>query len=433
MLWLVPFQDIRLPVALPVDAKLDRFVLGGIGALWLAAFLAGGRGSPRLRPTALHLAVLAFATAAMTGFLVNLPVLVNVGDFTLGMKKLALLAAYVAFFFIAATSVRRSEIGAFCTLTVVLASVTALGIIWEYRTNTNLFYQFTGQLLPPGFSLLSETGDSKFGRPAVTGPAQHGLAATTMLALALPFAAVRIFGDQGRNKRILYAAATAIILAGTVSTLRKTAMIMPIAALAVFLVYRPRQLVRMAPAGVALILVTQALSPGALGSIRGQLSPDRLSGSSSTQGRMEDYTAVLPDVKNHLAFGRGYGTFDSHKYRLLDNQYLGLLVEIGVLGLAAYVAMILAVFVAVHRAVKSSDPSRGPPALAAAAAAGAFLVCNALFDVLAYPQVPYLFLFIAAIAAGVGGDTGRRAPGETAPGGSRRSARLRRGTLTPVG
>jgi O-antigen ligase len=409
MLFLVPFQDIRVPVTLPFDAKLDRIVLAGIAIVWLLALLAGGRDAPsRPRLNVLSVAVLAFVGVAFASVFANAQVLANVGDLTLTVKKLLLLAAYVMFFYVAATSLRAADVPGFCLLLVGLACVTAFGGIYEYRTGVNLFYDYTAKLLPPGFSLYGEAGAAdEFGRPAVTGPTQHGLALTTVLALALPFAVVGI--DQAREQRhkIAYALATALILAGAVATLRKTAAVMPIAALMVLFTYRRREMLRLAPLGLVLIVVIQALSPGALASIRGQLQPETLSGNVSTQGRTEDYDAVGPDIKAHLATGRGFGGFDSHKYRLLDNQYLGLLIEVGILGLVAYVAMLLAIMLVAHPVIRSGDPSRAPPALAASAGVAAFLVCNALYDTLAFAQAPYLLFFVAALAVVVASDQTR--------------------------
>ena len=31
---------------------------------------------------------------------------------------------------------------------------------------------------------------------------------------------------------------------------------------------------------------------------------------------------MQPDVAAHPTFGRGYGSYDPHKYRIIDNQYI---------------------------------------------------------------------------------------------------------------
>ena len=71
--------------------------------------------------------------------------------------------------------------------------------------------------------------------------------------------------------------------------------------------------------------------------------------------------------------------------------------------------MLLGVVLAALPAVRSGDPTRGPPALAAACAAVAIGVAAALFDVFAYPQVPYVFLFVAGLAVVCSADA-RRSP-----------------------
>ena len=54
--------------------------------------------------------------------------------------------------------------------------------------------------------------------------------------------------------------------------------------------------------------------------------------SNSNRSAPTTTTAVTPDLHMHLALGRGFGSYDGLKYRILDNQYLGLLVMVGLSG-----------------------------------------------------------------------------------------------------
>jgi O-antigen ligase len=140
-----------------------------------------------------------------------------------------------------------------------------------------------------------------------------------------------------------------------------------------------------------MLLAMPIVAPGALGSIRNQLFTSQVAQSNSTTGRTQDYAAVQPDLAAHPTFGRGYGSYDPHKYRIIDNQYIGLAIETGFVGVGAYLLMLLGV-------VAASRPgrrSRGPRRACAAVAIG---VAAALFDCFAYPQVPYVFLFVAGLA-----------------------------------
>ena len=69
----------------------------------------------------------------------------------------------------------------------------------------------------------------------------------------------------------------------------------------------------------------------------------------------------------------------------------------GGLGLLAFIALIVTPLFVVRGVLRSDNPLRGPPALAAAASCMAFGVATALYDILTFPQAPYLFLFMAAM------------------------------------
>lgn len=402
MLWLVPFNSIHLRASLPIDLQLDRLVLPVMVVFWIAALVARGPYVPRLRLTPIHVAVLAFVALSFVSVLVNFEVLNIAREFGVATKKLALLMSYAIFFVFVASVVRTSEVRAFMYLTIGLACLASLGTIYEYRSDVNVFYDWTAALLPGQFNMdLAGDGLDAFdaqGRRLIQGPTQHGLEIATMLAMALPMAVVELLRSANLRRRAVFALAIGLIFAGCVSTYRKTGIIAPVAALAMLALLRPAQMVKLVPLGLVIVAMVHALSPGALGSVFAQLKPDRLD-SQSVNHRKADYDAVHPDVFNHPAVGRGYGTYDPHRYRIIDNEYLLRLIETGFLGLAAYLGLILAVVGANLRTVRRGDPLRAPPALAAAGAAVAFLTASALFDVMSFPHAPYIFLSIAGLAA----------------------------------
>jgi O-antigen ligase len=398
LIFLVPVDSISVPISLPVDSKLDRLALGALAVLWLVVALAGGRFAPRPRHSALDAAVALFLAVAIASVVINMTTLARLDELELAMKKLGLLLAFAAFFHITVTTVRPGEVQAFCKLAVGLACITAAGTIFEYRSGVNLFFDLANAVFPPPFTVGAGPEDPEFGRAAVTGPTLHGLEVATMLSLTLPAAIIGMLQADGLRSRLLWGAATALVFAGAVATDRKSAAVVPLAIIFVLVLYRPRAMFRLAPLGIALLALVPVMSPGALGSIKGQLMPDRVSTDNSTTGRTSDYRAVLPDLRTKPAFGRGYGSYDPHTYRVLDNQYLGLAIESGFIGVAAFLILLATTVGVALRPIRSGDPVRGPPALAATAAAAGVGVAAALFDLLGYPQVPYLFFFLAGLA-----------------------------------
>jgi hypothetical protein len=404
MLWLLPINAITIQASLPVDLKLDRLVLPVVVITWLLSLAAGGPGAPRWRFTKIHAAVAAFVAVAFLSVVLNAPSLASALEFSLAVKKLTLLAAFFSLFLLVASIVRPSEIRAFMTLTLGLSVLCAVGILWEYRFGTNLFYTWSGKLLPGFFQVtpLDTTGVDEIGRRAVAGPADLSLEAVGMLSMALPIALVRVMHSDRARERILCGIAACVLLGAMVATYRKSALLAPLTVCLVLAYYRRRELVRLAPLGVVVILAIPALAPNALGSVIEQLQPKRL-GVSTVSDRVSDYDAIRPDVLSHLAFGRGFGSYEHTIYRVLDNDLLMRLVETGVIGLAAYLLMLLLAIGAATPIIRRRDPSRAPPALAIAAATGAFLVLSALFDIMSFPHGPYilmiLFGFLAVIVA----------------------------------
>jgi O-antigen ligase len=217
-----------------------------------------------------------------------------------------------------------------------------------------------------------------------------------MLAMALPFALVRAM-EPGRRRRFLYVLAACLILAGTTATLRKAALIVPGIAVITLLTVHRMELKRLLMLLAGVVVVTKVLAPGALGQLVGLFTGSALTKSDSTLGRTADYAAVTPDISSHLALGRGFGSYDPGVYRLLDNQYLNFLIEVGLLGAMAYLGLLAVAMWLAFRATRRARPADRPAAEATLAAVAAFLVAGALFDAFAFPQVTYTFLLVMAL------------------------------------
>jgi hypothetical protein len=63
----------------------------------------------------------------------------------------------------------------------------------------------------------------------------------------------------------------------------------------------------------------------------------------------------------------------------------------------AFLALILTPLLLVRTVLRSDNPLRGPPALAAGAGCLAFGVAAALYDIFSFSQAPYFFLILSAM------------------------------------
>jgi hypothetical protein len=402
-IFLVPFDSIRLDVSIPVGSDLDRFLVVAIVATWaLGALFGKPERLRRLRPRGWAAGMLAFLFVAVASIAFNVERITNLGEWGDAQKNLAVLFAMGTVFAIVSLRLRAAELRPFSVLIVCLALITAMGTIYEKKTGYNVFYETAASVFSPIATVEPSPTDvnpdpTTTPRPTITGPTRHALSVTTILGMSLPFAVVLAAITPARRRRLFWGLAACVIIAGALITQRKSGAVVPAFALLALFVLRPRQLLRLAPFGIVALAIAMVATPGIFSTVRelGQTSSQ-----DSTQGRTSDYPAVVPDLLTHPILGRGFGTLDSERvdtYRIFDNEYLGEVFQVGALGLLAFLALIVTPLVVARSVLRSDDPVRGPPALAAGAACLAFGVACALYDILTFPQAPYLFLFMAAI------------------------------------
>jgi hypothetical protein len=401
MLFLVPFDSINLPLHLPVNGTLDRPILIAFGMLWFSSLaVVSGAARPRIKMGRVHFAALAFLAVCLASVVLNGHALANMDEIELTVKKLALLISYIVFFFIAASILRPREVARFAALMVGLGVVVAIGTIIEYRYQYNVFYSLWSKVLPVTMPEELDTVDS-IGRLTVYGPTLQPLELAAMFSMVLPFAILGSIDAATKRRRVLYTIAVGILLAGGVATARKTSLVVPAAVILLLAAYRPRDILRtMGKLCIVLFAIVHFASPGALGSVIEQLEPGHINGALTTTDRTARYDAVTPDLLSHPLIGRGYESYDPQKYRILDNQYLDLLITVGAVGTLLYLLIFGAMMSAARPLIRDPskhDPRRSSLALASLATVTSALIGSALFDVLSFPHVPYLLFFVAAM------------------------------------
>jgi polysaccharide biosynthesis protein PslJ len=273
--------------------------------------------------------------------------------------------------------------------------VGLLGVV-QYVTHTS----YVDQLQIPGMStgqVLSSVYDRN-GLARTAGTASHpiefGVVLTMMLPLALHFA----FTDSNRSRFSRWAPVVAICSALPL-TMSRSAFL----ALAVVMVIllpswpRSRRVVGLMAVGAGLSAV-YVLLPGVLGTMLRLFTG--ISEDASARSRTDGYALALQFIGQHPVFGRGLSTF-LPGYRILDNQYLGLLIEAGIVGLVAFLALLVTALVVALRLSQTlpdpGDRSLARSLMATIACAGFSCVT---FDVFGFPQVSgMLFFAIGAIGA----------------------------------
>ena len=96
--------------------------------------------------------------------------------------------------------------------------------------------------------------------------------------------------------------------------------------------------------------------------------------------------------------GRGFLTF-MPQYRILDNQYLGLAIDTGLLGLLSLLGLfVVGMVVALRTRFRSSDPATRSLAQSLAASIAAAVASFALFDAFSFPMFAGLTFMMLGLA-----------------------------------
>jgi polysaccharide biosynthesis protein PslJ len=398
----VPIDSEALPVPIPFDARPDRVLLVACFGLWALILAVQAPHIPpgtRYRLGAIEVLLLLFTVVAVLSIALNATQLGIDAEASTAVKKLVLLISYLAFYVLIVGTVRPSEVPAFVRLVVVLGALAAAGTIIEYATGRNLFFTVAGWFAPPGTSFSSRAALTVSGsRPDITGPARHGLAISTMLAMILPLALVgAVFAGSGRD-RVLYRLAAVLLFVGCLTTFRRSGVILPFIASAAVIFGGGRRMLPLAAVFVTLLVVTPIVAPGAVAEITSQFSTSNASTQQSLAGRTADYPAVIPDVSAEAVTGRGFGSYIALRYRFIDNEYILLAIETGLLGVVSYLVVLVAAAV---MALRVGLRRVGPASWIGLAVFGsvlAFMAANAFFDALSFPQAPYAFFLLVAFA-----------------------------------
>jgi O-antigen ligase len=211
--------------------------------------------------------------------------------------------------------------------------------------------------------------------------------------MILPIALTLALQDIHRNVLARWFPVVSISLAALLSVSRSAIVGVLVGFVVLLPSLSPSVRRKSALAALGAVGVIGVLVPGMLGTIRGLFTGQ----DPSMTSRTNSYDTVLAFVELNPVVGRGFGTF-LPVYRILDNQYLLLAIEIGLLGLLAFAVLLIAAIVVPLRASRHYPCSLGKvgPALAASMASGAVL--TAFFDAFSFPQAAGLLFFTAGLS-----------------------------------
>lgn len=417
---LVPIRRYQLPGNLPFELEPYRILVAVVAAAWLSSLLIDPR--VRVRRSGFEGPLVLFACGLVGSVLAN-PGRVRAVEPDV-VKGLMFFASFLLLFYLI-VSVGRSlgRLDRLVQITLVGGAFVAVFAVIESRTGFNLFDRFSG-VVP--LMELNEAPDIKGrgGRLRVYASSQHPIALGAAFVMLIPLA-IYLVRQSGRRRWWLVAGLLAL---GALATVSRTSILMLIVVGLVFLWLRPRETRRLWPALLPVLLLVHFALPGTIGSLKssffppgGLIAEQKTNAGQRGSGRIADLGPSLREYSRSPLFGQGFGTrvVDAERQNaaILDNQWLGTLLETGLVGVIGLGWLFVRVVRRLGRSAKKDPSEDGWLFAALAAGIAAYAVGMFTYDAFAFIQVTFLLFILLAFAA-----VSLRAHGEKFPPSERRVA-----------
>lgn len=278
---------------------------------------------------------------------------------------------------------------------VVAAAIAAVLALAEAFTGRAL-----GAWVPPGLQALPEIeiSFSRAGQGRPQGTAGHPLELGAVMSSLTPIALGLYFLARRRGDPSLrWAVATGLIAGAGLISLSRSVVVTLVLAIAVMATAWPWRRT-LAVVGIGVVGLVVALLSG-LRLLNTFITLFATAGTdSSLASRAVGRTQAADIFAAHPILGGGLGTYSQTSDHVLDNQYLSTLVEQGLLGVVALLALLVAAAFCALRARRSAD---GVTAELGAALLGSLVVLlgvNAILDTAGFAQISIITPLLIAFA-----------------------------------
>ena len=402
----VPIGRYSIPINLPFGMDLYRLTVALVLAAWGGALLVDSR--VRLRRSPFEIPLLIILCATFGSIIVNISRVAPLGSAVLKSITFFLSFFLVHFFFVSVVRSRRT-IENITKLLVGGASLVAVFSVYEQRTHFNIF-DHVAQVLP----ILQFNGAVEMDRSGLIramGSSSHPIELGVLLAMAFPLGLALMFGSSR-----IWSIPTALVAVGAISAVSRTPILVLLTAGLVLLWLRPHDVKRLLPLAVPLLIVVKLALPGSIATLKNAFFPtgglvqeqaayDRGADPLLAGGRVRQLGPMLDEASRTPLLGQGFSTRQTgfnnplRNAPILDNQWLGMLLEIGIVGVVGWAALFLG---SARRLAAASRRRAGPdgwlPAALAASIVG-FGIAMFTFDGFAFIQATFVFWILISLSA----------------------------------
>ncbi len=271
------------------------------------------------------------------------------------------------------------------------AILALLGVVQALTDRT-----WVDQLSVPGLSVNAPIGltDAREGHPRPVGTATHAIEFGQILTMGL---VLSLAMTMVRGATALRVAAGLCAVASLLVVSRSAVLSIVVAFAVLVSLLTSRQRIGAAIAGVFVLVTAYLLRPGLLGTLGRAFTG--IEGDASARSRTDSYSYAFDAFSASPFIGKGFATF-LPKYRILDNQWLLSVIEIGVVGVLSLLLLMAAVVSAGFRAERSLI-ERKDRVMTRACTASVVAVCVGMlfYDGFAFAQATGMLFVISGLTA----------------------------------
>lgn len=399
----VPPRRYALPVSLPFELDPYRLLLFALAFVFLLSALSDER--LRLRASGLEAPVILFAVGVFGSLVANPERLSAYQAQVIGTLSV-LIGYFVVLYLIVNLMRTRRACEAVLTTLVLGGAVLAVLAVVEHRTGWSPFVGLD-RYLP----FIQNTGASDLelirdGAARTFGSAEHPIAFGALLAMLAPIAAALAV----QRRKPIWVACLTLLVIGSFATLSRTAVLMLFSWALLLLALRWNEMKKFIPLGLASVALINFVMPGTLGSLKatfvnpaGAIEQQRGNPNDpESAGRVADFGPSFEEFGQKPLLGYGVGTRvvtgEGRNARLLDNQWLGTMLDAGLVGLIG-LAWLLGRFITRLSAASVRTGTDGLILAALAAAAFSFAVGMFTYDALAFTQVTVVLFVLIGVGS----------------------------------
>jgi polysaccharide biosynthesis protein PslJ len=398
----VPIRRYSLPGHLPFQLEPYRLLVFLVVAAWIASLLVDPR--VRLRKSGFERPIGLIAIAIMGSVLVNPGKVESVAGYS--VKQITFFASFILVFYLIVSVVRsRATVDYLVRLLVGGGALVALSTIVEARTGYNVFNHLSRVVPLLREEVIPWVGqDGRGDRAYASG--QHPIALGAALDLLVPLGIY--LAQLTRQKR--WWVAVVLLIVGSLATYSRTSVLMLVAIVGIYIWLRPVQMKRLWPALIPALLVLHVMVPGTIGTLKNSFFPagglvaqQQADPGTAGSGRLADLGPGLREWSGHPILGQGFGTRvvngpDANS-NILDDQWLGTLLETGIVGVVAWFWLLVGATRRLAREAKRDQSPTGWLAVGLSASIGAYAASMMTYDAFAFIQSTFILFFALGFGA----------------------------------